>query len=99
MDAATQTFPTPFVFPSGRACHNFNELARACHDEPAAALQMLREGLHLESFLGTQGGPTSPWPPAPPTAPPTANAGLDEFLGRLARRGPGPGPTAGRSGW
>jgi len=50
----THTFPMPFTFPSGRACHNYNELALACVDDWSAALAVLHKG-HLERFLGGVG--------------------------------------------
>src|SRR4051794_28089517 len=49
-----QPFRHPFVFPSGRACHNFDELLLACDADWAEARQMLREG-YLEQFLGGLG--------------------------------------------
>jgi hypothetical protein len=55
--AAGRPFPTPFVFPSGRACRTFAELARACLDEWDVARDLLRRGF-LEQFLGGRGAPT-----------------------------------------
>jgi hypothetical protein len=48
-----QPFTVPFVLPSGRACHNFDELAVACSSDPKTALDVLRKG-YLESFLAAQ---------------------------------------------
>ena len=31
VDPAKQRFPMPFVFPSGQACHSFDELVLAAH--------------------------------------------------------------------
>src|SRR5207249_350141 len=39
-----QAFPSPFVFPSGRTCRSFDELAIACQEEWAAARDLLRQG-------------------------------------------------------
>src|SRR5437868_7195335 len=49
-----QTFARPFVFPNGRQCRNFNELALACVEEWDAARDLLRQG-YLASFLGGLG--------------------------------------------
>src|SRR5436309_2585735 len=52
--AGAKPFPTPFVFPSGRQCRNFDELVRACDDEWAEAQESLRQGF-FEGFLGGLG--------------------------------------------
>jgi len=49
-----QPFHSPFVFPSGRQCRNFDELLLACYEEWQAARALLREG-YLESFFGALG--------------------------------------------
>jgi hypothetical protein len=49
-----QPFHSPFVFPSGRPCRNFDELLLACYDEWNEARELLREG-YLESFFGAMG--------------------------------------------
>src|SRR5579859_4409532 len=45
-----QVFAYPFVFPSGRSCRSFDELALACQDEWAAARELLRRG-HMDNFF------------------------------------------------
>ena len=45
------SFVAPFVFPSGRACWTFDELALACQDDWTAAVELLRVGA-LEAFMG-----------------------------------------------
>src|SRR4051812_2498820 len=50
----TQAFNSPFVFPSGRACRNFNELALTCQEEWGPAKDLLKQG-YLEQFLGGLG--------------------------------------------
>ncbi len=50
----TQPFFSPFVFPSGRPCRNFDELVLACYGEWQEALDLLRQG-YLESFFGSLG--------------------------------------------
>jgi hypothetical protein len=52
--AASRPFSIPFIFPSGRSCRNFDELAQACLDSPRAAVEVLVKG-YLGSFLATQG--------------------------------------------
>jgi hypothetical protein len=47
-------FQSPFVFPSGRTCRNFDELALACQDRWEEACDLLEKG-YLESFLGGMG--------------------------------------------
>src|SRR5579872_2525264 len=43
-------FFAPFVFPSGRSCRNFDQLAQGCLEEWDSAIEMLRRG-YLESFF------------------------------------------------
>ena len=45
-----QLFPNPFVFPSGRTCRSFDELAIACQEEwPAARdLKTFREWFRID---------------------------------------------------
>src|SRR5260370_35455711 len=47
-----QAFASPFVFPSGKACRNFNELAVACQDHWSAARDVLRQGFLASFFRG-----------------------------------------------
>jgi hypothetical protein len=77
-----RSFTVPFVFPSGRASRNFNELALACHEDPTAALSVLSSG-DLTSFFGGLG--RADLAGAARTAAGTADRerGLDELLGRL----------------
>jgi hypothetical protein len=49
-----QPFHSPFVFPSGRQCRNFDQLVLACYSEWKEALELLRQG-YLESFFGALG--------------------------------------------
>src|SRR5262245_60349150 len=43
VDPSRQRFPMPFVFPGGRACHTFDELALACHDQWESARDLLQD--------------------------------------------------------
>jgi hypothetical protein len=49
-----QPFHSPFVFPSGKSCRNFDELVLACDSQWDEAREVLRQG-YLESFLGGLG--------------------------------------------
>ncbi len=80
LDSGSRPFAMPFVFPSGRASGNFDQLARACHEEAAAALELLRAGI-LEAFLAAQGRIDLAL--AAKAAARAGEQGLDEFLGRL----------------
>src|SRR5262249_33378842 len=51
---ATQPFVNPFVFPTGRACRNFDELSLACHENWGEACDLLQKG-YLQSFFGALG--------------------------------------------
>ena len=44
IDAGSRPFTAPFVLPTGQSCRNFNQLALACREEPAAALTVLAKG-------------------------------------------------------
>ena len=54
VDPGQQPFPHPFVFPNGTACRNFDQLALACHNEWAAAVEMMKTG-DLANFLAGLG--------------------------------------------
>jgi hypothetical protein len=82
MDVAARPFVVPFVFPYGRVCHNFNELVAACQEDPAAAIDLLREG-HLGAFLGGQGRADLALAAKAAVRAADGERGLDEFLGRL----------------
>jgi hypothetical protein len=51
VNAGVRPFPTEFVFPSGRHCRNFDELALGCVHEWSAAVELLQGG-YLATFLG-----------------------------------------------
>jgi hypothetical protein len=82
VDVGTLPFSFPFVFPSGRSCENFNQLSRACHENPAGALDVLRRG-YLESFLAGQGRADLSHAAHLAARAADRERGLDEFLGRL----------------
>lgn len=82
MDIGTRPFASPFTFPSGRACHNFKDLAAACRDELAAMADLLRQGF-LEKFLASQGRADLAAAARAAGQAPDRERGLDEFLERL----------------
>src|SRR5262249_20794808 len=50
----TMSFPTPFIFPSGRTCRNFDQLVRAAFELWEEARELLKNG-SLANFLGGVG--------------------------------------------
>jgi hypothetical protein len=75
-------FHSPLVFPSGRQCHDFEQLARACNDCWDEAKVMLREGF-LGSFLGGVGRTDLALVAREAARFPDADRGLDQFLEKL----------------
>src|SRR5437588_8047828 len=49
-----QQFASPFVFPSGRTCRSFDELATACQEDWASARELLAQGF-FGGFFGGMG--------------------------------------------
>jgi len=80
INVGARPFTMPFVFPSGRACHNFLQLSLACLDDWAAAVDALRTD-RLRNFLAGQGRADLALAAAAETV--DWERGLDEFLGRL----------------
>ena len=78
-------FPFPFVFPSGRSCRSFDELALACLDDNAAASDLLRQGA-LAHFLNGMGRADLAASARAASRSADADRGLDEFLGALPTR-------------
>src|SRR4051794_29035966 len=54
VNAGSAPFPSPFVFPDGLACRNFDQLAVACQQHWRDAAELLKKGF-LGSFLGNLG--------------------------------------------
>jgi hypothetical protein len=79
---AAQPFLNHFVFPSGRACRNFNELAIACHEEWQAARDLLQQG-YLENFLGNLGRSDLALAAREAAHFPDRDRGLDQLLEKL----------------
>jgi hypothetical protein len=78
----TQPFLNAFVFPSGRQCRNFDELAVACQEEWAAARDLLQQG-YLESFLGGLGRSDLAMAAREAAHFPDRDRGLDQLLAKL----------------
>ena len=49
-DGTAFRMPSEFVFPSGRRCHTYDELAQACQDEWSAARDLLHNGAFGKFF-------------------------------------------------
>jgi hypothetical protein len=75
-------FPTPFVFPSGQTCQNFDQLALACMTYWEEARQLLQQG-HFAHFLGLIGRLDLALAAQEAARFPDADRGLDQFLTRL----------------
>jgi hypothetical protein len=86
INIGAQPFPRPFVFPSGRACHNFDQFLLACQEGPADAYDLLRQG-HLATFFANLGRADLASAALAASRATDRERGFDEFLGRL--------PTAG----
>jgi hypothetical protein len=79
---AAQAFASPFVFPTGKTCRSFNELALACQDDWSTASDLLHQG-YLESFLGGLGRIDLVMAAKEASRFPDRDRGLDQFLSKL----------------
>jgi hypothetical protein len=82
ISVATQPFTNPFVFPSGRSCRNFDELALACHENWHEACELLNKG-YLNSFFGALGRSDLATAARDAAGYPDKERGLDQLLGQL----------------
>jgi hypothetical protein len=80
--AGVKLFPTPFVFPSGRLCRNFDELVHVCDEDWNSARDLLYEGF-LESFLGGLGRADLAMAARQAAKETDRDRGLDQFLNKL----------------
>src|SRR5262245_3326184 len=88
-----QPFLSPFVFPSGRACRNFDELVLACEAEWEAAQELLYQG-YLGSFLGGLGRADLALAARQAMKGSDRDRGLDQFLNKLPSSTREPGRLA-----
>lgn len=77
-----QQFSSPFVFPTGRTCRSFDELALACQQDWAVARELLKEG-YLETFFGGLGRLDLAQAAKEAARYPDLERGLDQLLGIL----------------
>jgi hypothetical protein len=82
VSVATQPFQNFFVFPSGRQCRNFDELALACQENWREACDLLGQG-YLQSFLGTLGRVDLASAAREAAKFPDRDRGLDQLLTKL----------------
>ncbi|MEI7687381.1 MAG: hypothetical protein WCL32_20425 [Planctomycetota bacterium] len=82
INLGAQPFPSPFVFPSGVNCRNFDQLAMACQQNWKEAVSVLKEG-YLGSFFGSIGRADLARAAKEGAAFPGPNRGLDQLLGKL----------------
>ena len=78
----SQPFLSPFVFPSGRPCRNFDELVLASQELWTEAQELLREG-YFAVFLGGIGRADLARLAKQSKESPDPDRALDDFLGRL----------------
>jgi hypothetical protein len=77
-----QAFGHPFVFPTGRQCRSFDELAIACQEEWDAARDLLQKG-YLENFFGGLGRVDLALAAKESAKFPNADLGLNQLLEKL----------------
>jgi hypothetical protein len=82
VQAGSQPFPSQFVFPTGQACRNFDQLAVACQQNWPAAVDLLRQGF-LASFLGGIGRADLALAAQEAAKFPDQDRGLDQLLAKL----------------
>ena len=75
-------FPSPFVFPNGQACRNFDQLAINCQQNWSAALDLLKQGF-LASFFGGLGRVDLAVAAQEAAKFPDPDRGLDQLLAKL----------------
>lgn len=85
INLGAQPFPSPFVFPSGAVCRNFDQLAMACQQHWEEAAGALGEG-HFGAFFSGLGRADLARAARDAAAFPDRNRGLDQLLGKLPTR-------------
>ena len=82
VSVGTQSFGNPFIFPSGRTCRSFDELAVACQEDWAAARDLLQQGF-LGAFFGGLGRADLALAAEEAKHFPDHDRGLDQLLAKL----------------
>jgi hypothetical protein len=82
VNAGSAPFPSPFVFPDGLACRNFDQLAVACQQHWKDAAELLKKGF-LGSFLGNLGRLDLARAAQEAADYPDTDRGLDQLLSKL----------------
>jgi len=85
VDVGRLPFISPFLFPSGRACRNFEELALTCQEHWTDATDLLRRGF-LEGFLGQIGRADLARAAHEAAGFADVDRGLDYFLAKVPNR-------------
>lgn len=78
----SQAFANPFVFPTGRQCRNFDELALACQEEWSGARDLLKQGF-FGNFFGGLGRVDLALAANEAAKFPDADLGLNQLLEKL----------------
>lgn len=82
VNQGAQAFPNQFVFPSGQACRNFDQLATACQRNWSEAVDLLKQGF-LAGFLGGLGRADLALAAQEAARFPDSDRGLDQLLEKL----------------
>jgi hypothetical protein len=82
VNAGSAPFPSPFVFPDGLACRNFDQLAVACQQNWRDAAELLKKGF-LGTFLGNMGRLDLARAAQEAADFPDTDRGLDQLLAKL----------------
>jgi hypothetical protein len=82
VNTGSQPFPNQFVFPSGKVCCNFDQLALACHENWKETQELLQQGF-LETFLGGLGRTDLALAAREAARNPDRDRGMDQFLSQL----------------
>src|SRR5262245_31291342 len=85
INAGAAPFPNQFVFPDGRTCRNFDQLATACQANSSAAIALLKQG-YLSSFFGGMGRVDLAMAAQEAAKFPDPERGLDQLLAKLPSR-------------
>ena len=82
LDTGKQRFPMPFVFPSGKQCSSFDELATCCWNNWDQAVDALQRG-YVDAFLNGLGRRDLALAAQQAARFPDRSRGLDQFIGQL----------------